>query len=447
MRDRGPRPTALTVPVETPKPYDLSASGTFTEGDFMIGRHGMRIAHGPDANGGGGGGGAARQGSAGAGAGQGGAAENGGGASSRPASSRSASSAGASSPQGSARTGTGVSEDGAERGGECAPSTRDGSGSDVDGAFDIALEDIRVLGVIGSGSSGVVQKAVHVPTNNVLAVKVIQMDVQESVRKNIIQELRTLHSSFCKFIVPYLGAFLSEGSISIVLEYMDGGSLTDLTRASKGVPEPMLAALTRQVLQGLLYLHKEMHIIHRDIKPSNMMVNQRGELKIGDFGVSGQLANSVTRCYSWVGTVTYMSPERISGKAYSFDSDIWSLGLSLVECATGRFPYPPPDHSPAGKAPMGFWDLLDYIVEKPPPALPSNTHSPEFCSFINSCLQKDPKDRKSAADLLDHPWLNKHDVPQSELAAFVQQCAATAAEQAAAEQAAQPQNTWMCGEF
>ena len=110
-------------------------------------------------------------------------------------------------------------------------------------------------------------------------------------------------------------------------------------------------------------------------------------MKISDFGVSGQLANSISKCASWVGTVTYMSPERISGKPYSYDSDVWSLGLSLVECSLGRFPYPPPvEHAPGTAAPprppMGFWDLLDYIVEKPPPTLPTSAFSPELCDFV-----------------------------------------------------------------
>lgn len=94
-----------------------------------------------------------------------------------------------------------------------------------------------------------------------------------------------------------------------------------------------------QVLLGLIYLHKELRVIHRDIKPSNLLLNSAGQLKISDFGVSGQLANSVSRCESWVGTITYMSPERIRGDEYSANCDVWSLGLCLMEFALGRFPY------------------------------------------------------------------------------------------------------------
>ena len=109
-----------------------------------------------------------------------------------------------------------------------------------------------------------------------------------------------------------------------------------------------IAEIGRQACDGLHYAHQatdergvHLGLVHRDVKPSNLLVDRRGRVKISDFGVSGQLANSVTKCNSWVGTVTYMSPERISGLGYGFDSDVWSLGLSLLECALGRFPYPP----------------------------------------------------------------------------------------------------------
>ena len=82
-----------------------------------------------------------------------------------------------------------------------------------------------------------------------------------------------------------------------------------------------------QILEALRYLHDEARVVHRDVKPSNVLVNSAGDAKLSDFGVSGQLANSV-KCNNWVGTVTYMSPERISGGAYSFDSDGWSFAQS-----------------------------------------------------------------------------------------------------------------------
>ena len=85
-----------------------------------------------------------------------------------------------------------------------------------------------------------------------------------------------------------------------------------------------------------------MKVIHRDIKPSNLLINSEGQVKIADFGVSGQIENTLEYKHSWVGTATYMSPERFKGEPYNHDTDIWSLGLAIIECALGRYPYPEP---------------------------------------------------------------------------------------------------------
>lgn len=95
-----------------------------------------------------------------------------------------------------------------------------------------------------------------------------------------------------------------------------------------------------QMLKGLDYLHREKKVIHRDIKPSNILVNKKGQLKIADFGVSGKIDRTIECLSSWVGTMTHMSPERLKGEAYYKDTDIWSLGLVILECALNRFPFP-----------------------------------------------------------------------------------------------------------
>jgi mitogen-activated protein kinase kinase 1 len=164
--------------------------------------------------------------------------------------------------------------------------------------------------------------------------------------------------------------------------------------------------------QGLLYLHGELHVVHRDLKPSNLLLNSEGRLKISDFGVSGHLADSVSKCVSWVGTVTYMSPERIKGEAYSYDADVWALGLCAMECALGRFPYGAPDGGG-----LGFWELLDFIVSEPAPALPAESFSPELRAFAAACLEKEPRARPSLAALAAHPFLAKY--PPADLAALI----------------------------
>ncbi|XP_044172468.1 dual specificity mitogen-activated protein kinase kinase 1-like [Acropora millepora] len=136
-------------------------------------------------------------------------------------------------------------------------------------------------------------------------------------------------------------------------------------------------------------------LTNSNVKPSNILVNSCGEIKLCDFGVSGQLIDSMAN--SFVGTRSYMLPERLQGANYSVLSDIWSFGLSLVEMAIGRYPIPPPEENelekkksrqPSGgnndaARPMTIFELLDYIVNEPPPKLPSDHFSAEFCEFVN----------------------------------------------------------------
>ena len=107
----------------------------------------------------------------------------------------------------------------------------------------------------------------------------------------------------------------------------------------KKIPEPILANITLTILKGMFQLHNKMHMVHRDIKPANILMNSAGEPKITDFGISKSLENTHGMLHTFLGTVTYMSPERIESRPYGYASDIWSLGLCVLECATGRYPY------------------------------------------------------------------------------------------------------------
>ena len=206
------------------------------------------------------------------------------------------------------------------------------------GASDIQHTDLQVLHNLGHGSSGIVQKVLHVPSESVLALKVIPVEADEAKRKQILLELKTLHEASHPSVVSFYGAFFREGAVHVALEYMDA-SLLDISRGSgQALPEAVLSAIALPVLNGLVYMHREKHIIHRDIKPSNLLVDGRGHVKIADFGVSGELHHTLAKCASWVGTVHYMSPERIQGSNYSYDSDVWSLGITLLELSTAAFP-------------------------------------------------------------------------------------------------------------
>lgn len=170
--------------------------------------------------------------------------------------------------------------------------------SDVASTSQFSLADLDDLGVIGQGSSGLAKKVRNRLDNRLLVLKVIQFDVSsETIRKQVTTELRTLHGASHRNVVKYHHAFFAEGAVTIVMEYMDGGSLADvLKQAKQGLPERFIAEIARQILSGLWYLHRELHVVHRDIKPSNLLLNRRGDLKISDFGVSGQLTSSVSNC-------------------------------------------------------------------------------------------------------------------------------------------------------
>ncbi|XVE54032.1 hypothetical protein DITRI_Ditri03aG0049900 [Diplodiscus trichospermus] len=253
--------------------------------------------------------------------------------------------------------------------------------SETDNDNQLSLEDIDAVKVIGKGNGGIVQLVQHKWTGQFFALKVIQMNIEESARKQIAKELKINQSSQCPYVVVCYQSFYINGAISIILEYMDGGSLADFLKKVKSIPEPYLPGICKQVLKGLMYLHHERHIIHRDLKPSNLLINHRGEVKITDFGVSAITTSTSALANTFVGTYNYMSPERILGGDYGNKSDIWSLGLVFLECATGQFPYSPPEQAEGW---TNFYELMEQIVEQPPPCAPSERFSPEFCSFISA---------------------------------------------------------------
>ena len=218
-----------------------------------------------------------------------------------------------------------------------------------------------------------------------LAIKVINM-FDKGKRDQLLREIRALYDSQCPSIVTFYGAFYGDGAISIALEYMDGGSLENMLCQVGELPEPVLASVSFQILWGLAYL-KEERRVHRDIKPSNILVSSSGCVKLTDFGIAAELKNSIAMCGTFVGTFKYMSPERIRNEPYSFPSDVWSLGLVLVECATGAYPYSGSDT---------YVEIMQTVLESDEPRLPEGQFSPELNQFVAQCLQKRPEDRLPA---------------------------------------------------
>lgn len=269
------------------------------------------------------------------------------------------------------------------------------------------LSDLEKTNILGSGSSGVVYKAIHKKTHEVVALKSISV-FENTKRKQISNELKTLIHipSDSKYVVGFFGAFYDEGIIHFALEYMEGGSLKDIYQLSTNrIPESVLAIISYQVLNGLRFLHQKNRTVHRDIKPSNILMNKNGDFKITDFGVSTKKQKTLSNCNTFIGTISYMSPERLYGKPYSYSSDIWSFGITLLEIAIKHFPFKSKD----GKPMSNFWEFLNFIKSNPPPKLkPSDGFSSEICDFIDLCLKVNPDYRSSVFNLLKHKFIQKH---------------------------------------
>ena len=250
--------------------------------------------------------------------------------------------------------------------------------------IEVRIQDFIAIEILGQGAGGMVKKAIHKPTKKIIALKEIPFQSDEKMRKQILIELKMLHDCNHDNVLKSYGAFEKEGKINIALEFMDGGSLAHILKQVGQIQEAIIGLITVQILQGLAYLHSK-RVVHRDIKPANILLNKAGIVKLADFGVSGQTENSMDCLTSWVGTMSYMSPERLSGSQYLKDTDLWSLGIILIECATGRCPTPD----------TGFWDMLQYLNENPSPRLP-DAFSIEFRDFVSICLRSESGTRSSA---------------------------------------------------
>lgn len=286
------------------------------------------------------------------------------------------------------------------------------------------------LGSLGEGAGGAVTRCTLKGGKTVFALKVITTDPTPEVRKQIFRELNFNRECSSPYICKYYGAFqdITSGTISIAMEFCEGGSLDSIYREVKKLGgrtgEKVLGKCAEGVLEGLTYLSGR-KIIHRDIKPSNILITRSGQVKLCDFGVSGELIGSKGNADTFIGTSYYMAPERIQGLSYTITSDVWSLGVTLLEVAQHRFPFGQQDDS-GNHARAGLIDLLTYIVRQPIPELKDEPHlgikwSDNFKYFIACCLEKDTARRASPWRMLDHPWIMEMKNKKVNMANFLAQ--------------------------
>ncbi|XP_048846512.1 dual specificity mitogen-activated protein kinase kinase 6-like isoform X3 [Brienomyrus brachyistius] len=319
--------------------------------------------------------------------------------------------------------------------------------------FVVKADDLEWICELGRGAYGVVDKMRHVPSGLIMAVKDctavcgdlgrpvklwefhsnlttgaspilhapffqrIRATVNTQEQKRLLMDLDiSMRTVDCFFTVTFYGALFREGDVWICMELMD----TSLDKFYKQVidggltiPEDILGKITVSIVKALEHLHRNLSVIHRDVKPSNILINTQGQVKMCDFGISGYLVDSVAKTMD-AGCKPYMAPERINPelnqKGYNVKSDIWSLGITMIELAILRFPY-------------DSWGTpfqqLKQVVEEPSPQLPAECFSPEFVDFTSQCLKKSSKERPAYTELMQHPFFTLHDSKETDVSSFV----------------------------
>lgn len=266
--------------------------------------------------------------------------------------------------------------------------------------------ELDILNLIGEGSFGAVYKALHKPTVAIVAVKVItNASSSASEEEKIKGEIDILSRCDSPYIVGYYECFIrpptsKPGEMWIVMEYCEGGSMSDLLEANAGhlLSEDCIRAVCASIVLGLEYLHGVANVCHRDIKCGNVLLTSDGHVKLADFGVSAELTNTINKRKTVVGSPYWMAPEVIRESHYDGRADVWSLGITMIEMADGAPPH-------ANLHPLR---AIFVIPTKPAPTLadPDNW-SPEMLDFLRCCCQKDPNQRHDSALLSSHPFVKQ----------------------------------------
>ncbi|KAK3419872.1 hypothetical protein EUGRSUZ_G00627 [Eucalyptus grandis] len=254
---------------------------------------------------------------------------------------------------------------------------------------------------LGSGSFGSVYEAIS-DEGFFFAVKEVSLLDQGSQGKQSLLQLELEISLLSQFkhenIVRYLGTDKDDEKLYIFLELMTKGSLASLYQVYH-LKDSQVSSYTRQILNGLKYLH-DRHVLHRDIKCANILVDASGSLKLADFGLAKAI--KINDAKSLKGSAFWMAPEVVNLKytSYGLAADIWSIGCTVLEMLTGQPPY----------SPLEAIQALFRIGRGKPPPVPDSL-SRDARDLILRCLQVNPNNRPSAAQLLDHPFVRKPPTP------------------------------------
>ncbi|XP_031739383.1 serine/threonine-protein kinase BLUS1 isoform X5 [Cucumis sativus] len=258
---------------------------------------------------------------------------------------------------------------------------------------------------VGQGVSASVHRALCKSLNEIVAIKILDFERENCDLASIYREVQTMILVDHPNVLKSHCSFVNGHDLWIVMPYMSGGSCLHILKAAypDGFEEVVIATVLREVLKGVEYLHNHGHI-HRDIKAGNVLIDSRGGIKLGDFGVSACLFDSGDRQRvrnTFVGTPCWMAPEVMEQlNGYDFKADIWSFAITGLELAHG--------HAPFSKYPP--MKVLMMTLQNAPPGLDyerDKKFSKSFKQMIASCLVKDPSKRPSASKLLKHSFFRQ----------------------------------------
>ncbi|KAL7099493.1 hypothetical protein ACP275_09G087500 [Erythranthe tilingii] len=271
--------------------------------------------------------------------------------------------------------------------------------------YPIGAEYYTLYEEVGTGASASVHRALCTPLNEVVAIKILDFERDKCDLNNVSREAQTMVLVDHPNVLKSHCSFVSDHNLWVVMPYMAGGSCLHILKATHpdGFEEVVIATILREVLKGLEYLHQHGHI-HRDVKAGNVLIDTRGGIKLGDFGVSAYLFDAGDRQRmrnTFVGTPCWMAPEVMEQlHGYDFKADIWSFGITALELAHG--------HAPFSKYPP--MKVLLMTLQNAPPGLDyerDKKFSKSFKQMIASCLVKDPSKRPSAKKLLRNSFFKQ----------------------------------------
>ncbi|XP_054457143.1 mitogen-activated protein kinase kinase kinase kinase 2 isoform X2 [Anoplopoma fimbria] len=263
------------------------------------------------------------------------------------------------------------------------------------------LDDYELVHRVGCGTYGDVFKARNIRTSQLAAIKIVKLDPGDDIT-SIQQEITMMKECKHKNIVAYFGSYHRNTKLWICMEYCGGGSLQDIYHVTGPLKEKQIAYVCRETLQGLYHLH-ETGKMHRDIKGANILLTERGDVKLADFGVAAEISASVAKRKSFIGTPYWMAPEVAAVEkkgGYNHLCDIWAVGITAIELAELQPPM-------FDLHPMRALMLMSKSNFQPPRLKDKTKWSTGFQSFVKMSLIKSPRKRPSAETLLQHPFVTQ----------------------------------------